>query len=730
MNNKSSKNIKVLLEDRTNILRLTQAFSAIYRQSLSIKQILKIAINKTCQHMSWSVGHVYLYDQKKKHLESSKIWYLENTKKFANFKKVTESTCFKVNEGLPGRVLKIKKSIWIKDVQKDNNFPRAKKCLDIKIHGGFAMPVLVKNKVFAVLEFYSPNIFNPDHEMINAISHLVMKISVAIEKKLIDQKLKLTKQKLEEDFVIRTKELKEREEYLEVCWNGSNEGAWDWDMKTDKVILSDRWREMIGYKPNEIENHFNEWASRIHPKDYKMVMDVLNKHLNKEGEYNPEHRIRLKSGKWRWFKSKGQALWDQDGKPYRMAGALIDIHDVKIAQKALEKSKQKAEAFNQAKSNFLANMSHEIRTPMNGIIGMTNLLLSTQLDEQQKNYAQLVLNSSANLMQIINDILDISKIEAGKIELENIDFNLRHTAREVINLMMAPAHEKNLNLQFHYPETIPTYVIGDQGRIRQVLFNLINNAIKFSEDGNIDIEFSLEKKINKRLFFKISVKDQGIGIPKTKLKTIFQKFSQADISTTRKFGGTGLGLPICKELVKLMGGDMRVESIENEGSNFWFTTDLGLSDMQSEVVVDPKKHTEKSTQLTLKNVNILLAEDNSINQKLMIHLLEKYGCSITPASNGKEAFEQIRKQSFDLILMDCQMPEMDGYQATVAIRNWEHKNKKSASTIIAVTANALKGDREKCLDVGMSDYISKPISKVNLEAILTKWIPVKKQILS
>jgi len=388
----------------------------------------------------------------------------------------------------------------------------------------------------------------------NTMSCIAMKLGRIIERKLNDQNLKLTKRLLKKDCVRSTKKLKEHEEHLVVCWQGSRDGAWDMNLKTNKVIYSDRWKAMLGYKPDEIGDSLDEWSSRVHPEDYPLTRKIANKHLEGKGPYKLEYRIKNRDGKWLWFQCNGQALWNKNGKPYRLAGSSTDISEVNRTQKALEKAKKRAETFNQAKSSFIANMSHEIRTPMNGIIGMANLLLNSKLNKQQTDYAQLLLSSSANLMQIINDILDISKIESGKIELENINFNLRHTAKEVISLMDASARAKHLNLQLFYPETLPTYVVGDQGRIRQVLFNLINNAIKFTEDGNIDVIFELKKQKGHTLCFQISVKDHGIGIPKNKLKIIFQKFIQADISTTRKFGGTGLGLPICKELVKLMGG--------------------------------------------------------------------------------------------------------------------------------------------------------------------------------
>lgn len=583
-----SKKWKDLLAERTNILRLTQTIALAFKRSASVKKILQTTIDEVCRFMSWPVGHVYLCDKKQNCLVPTGIWYFKNPGKFINFKKITDNTNFKSGVGLPGRVLKQKKPVWIEDVQKDRNFPRAKQALDIGVHGGFAVPVFVRNKIFAVLEFFSPKILQPDGEMIDAMIFIAMQSGIAIERKLADKQLQTTKKSLEKKFKERIRDL------------------------------------------------------------------------------------------------------------------------------------------NCAKSRFLANMSHEIRTPMNGIVGMTNLLLGTKLDQQQKKYAKLTLNSSAHLMQIINDILDISTIETGKIELENIDFNLKNTALEVVNLMDITAKDKNLNLRFNYPNKIPELVIGDQGRIRQVLFNLVSNAIKFSEEGNIDVEFKLEKQNKGRVYLSILVKDQGIGIPKDKIKTVFHKFNQADTSTTKKFGGTGLGLTICKELVKLMGGHIGVESIEGKGSTFWFTINLPLSKQQS-ILIDNNIKTANTATLNLENINVLLVEDNSINQKLMMHMLKKYGCCITPASNGREAIEQERKQRFDIIFMDCQMPEVDGYEATKIIRNWEIKNNKPHTTIVAITANALKGDKEKCLNVGMDDYISKPLTKDVLEFMLEKWVVKGKQ---
>ncbi|MFT5702713.1 MAG: PAS domain S-box-containing protein [Rickettsiales bacterium] len=712
---------KKLPEERTSILNLTRALDSIYNPSFDVNQILQIALDEICTHMTWPVGHVYLYDQKSDSLVSSGLWYLKDEAKFAMFKKATQMTNFKINIGLLGRILKNKNPLWIKDVQKDDNFLRAKLGFKIAVRGGFAMPILVNEEVFAILEFYSSKTIEPNLEMIDIMSLASKKIHIAIERRLSDKKLDLAKKLMEKDFV----NLKEQKDLLEACWQGSTEASWSVNLITRKITFSDRWKEMIGYETNEIGEDESEWSSRVHPDDYEATQIIMERHLSKKGPYLQEYRIKTKSGEWRWFKCSGQASWNEDGVPYRLSGSSLDIHDVKMAVENLKIDKKKAEDFNQAKTNFLSNMSHEIRTPMNGIIGMASLLKITKLDDIQKEHVQLILDSSDHLMQIINNILDISKIEAGKIELENINFDLKNTAQEVLILMGAIAKGKNIDFNLEYSEKIPSYVIGDQGRIRQILFNLVSNAIKFMDNGKIGIIFVLEKQENDRLILEISVKDQGIGIPKDKLDKIFHKFDQADVSTTRKFGGSGLGLPICRELVQMMGGDMKVESILNEGSNFYFTINLGFSEVQSGIVVKIKDP-EYKDPINLENINVLLAEDNSINQKVMINLLSKYGCSVTPSGNGEEAVEQVLKQKFDIILMDCQMPEMDGYEATRIIRDLEQKNQQTASIIIAVTANALKEDKEKCLAAGMDDYLFKPIYDKDLSDILEKWIFNKK----
>jgi PAS domain S-box-containing protein len=722
----TKKPYQKLAEERGSLLKLIQTIATATNKSIAMEDALKITINEICKFMSWPVGHAYLYDKKRNCLVPSKIWYLKNPRKFTNFKKITEQTCFIPGVGLPGLSFNKQDVIWIDDMQKSNNYPRAQHGVDIKIHSGFSIPVMVQNEVSAVLEFFSDEVIQPNKEIMYNMLHIGGQLGRVMERKISEDKLKLSYDALEEKVIQRTKELATSKERLELCWKGAGDGMWDWDIPSNEVVISDRWKESLGYKKDDIRNHFSEWESRLHSDDKDRVLKALNNHLEHKSPYKVEYRLKTKSKGWRWFQDKGQAIWDKNDMPFRMAGSLRDIHDRKLQQEELENAKKLAELANEAKSVFLANMSHEIRTPMNGIIGIAGLLLESETNKKKREFINLILNSSENMMQIINDILDLSKIEAGKIELECAEFDLKDLSYNIVEILGVTAKGKGLNLNLDYKDSIPQFVIGDYGRIRQILVNLINNAIKFTETGNIDVIFNAKKESDREASFKISITDNGIGIPQNKLDKVFEKFDQADISTTRRFGGTGLGLPICRELASLMGGTINVTSVENKGSTFCFALKLTLA--SSNFIKKFKISKEQKTKLKLEKTHILLVEDNPVNQKFMIYALKKYGCQVTPASDGQEALEQYRKQKFDIILMDCQMPIMDGYEATKAIRELEIKNNNTTTPIIAITANALKVDREKCLNAGMNDYISKPFTKETLEKILINWIPEKKRV--
>jgi len=407
--------------------------------------------------------------------------------------------------------------------------------------------------------------------------------------------------------------------------------------------------------------------------------------------------------------------------PYEGGRAVFciirDISKNKDIEHKLIQEQQKAQAANNAKSDFLANMSHEIRTPMNGVLGTTNLLLQYELNDQQKIRALTIKNSAESMLSIVNDILDFSKVEAGKLDLELRAFSMEHLIEELSSSVMNRIRQKNIEFTSLIKLESQRWYQGDSGRIRQILTNLIDNAIKFTDAGKITVKCKAIKKSKKNSLIQFEIIDTGIGISEKQQKKIFQRFSQGDSSTTRKYGGTGLGLSICKQLAVLMGGDISFVSKKQKGTKFWFTVKL-------KNISEPLEVSQvKDFNLKKINAKILIVDDNNTNQLVAKGMLDVYGLDCYIAVNGKVALNMLSEDSYDLVLMDCHMPVMDGYEATKRIRLLSSEELNHNIPVVAMTASAMRGDREKCLAAGMNDYIAKPIDTKNLQQILLDWLP-------
>ncbi len=518
--------------------------------------------------------------------------------------------------------------------------------------------------------------------------------------------------------------IEESEERFDLAVRGSSDGIWDWDIPSGRMWVSGRYMELMSREAVSCVVPIKYWETGLHPDDRARVLATLADHLAQRGPYDNEYRLKVGPDQYRWFRARGQALWDDHGQPIRMAGSLSDIEARKLAEQQLEVARADAEAASRAKSEFLANMSHEIRTPMTAILGYADLLCEEgdrPLEpEHRTDIVTTIRRNGEHLMSIINDILDLSKIEAGKLAVEARSASPADIVRGVVATLQPRAMDKGLPLSLRL-ESLPDGIATDPTRLRQILINLVGNAIKFTRRGEVRITARcITSAAGLRL--QVDVADTGIGIAPEHLSSLFAPFAQADSSMSRRFGGTGLGLAISRRLAQSLGGDISVRSEVGKGSTF--TLDVAAPPAPSLSAPVPHAHAGPAPRSTAR---ILLAEDGEDNRRLFLHHLRSAGYTVDSVENGREAVERVLASTadgrgFDLVLMDMQMPDMDGYAATRELRS-----RACRLPIVALTAHAMTGDRERCLAAGCDDYISKPVDKAKLLEACSHWIQANRQ---
>jgi PAS domain S-box-containing protein len=679
------------LQQQVSYIQLLRTVAALANETSTIEEPLQHCLDAVCNLTGWPVGHVYVRSPDVHDvLLPLKIWHIENPERFEAFRQVTERMPLRRGQGLPGQVMETGKAAWIANIQEESNFPRGREAFDIGVRSAFGFPVLVAGEVAAVLEFFSADVMARDDRLLEVMAQVGSQLGPVIQRRRAEESLRQS----EENYRSLVANIPD------VTWTSDSAGR--------TVFISPNVEKVYGYQPAEIYSDPGLWFGRIHPEDVERVRSAYKDLFEGNHKFEVEYRIQRKDGEWIWLYDRTLGSYQKHGVAYA-DGLFADVTERKKAELELQKAKAAAEQASQAKSEFLANMSHEIRTPMNGIIGMTDLLLDSRPNHEQREYLDLVKSSADSLMVLINDILDFSKIEAGRLDLDPIDFGLRDCLDEAMRILAVRAHAKGLELACHVLPEVPDAMVGDPGRLRQVLINLVGNAVKFTDSGEVVVRVESDAVSGERVHLRFAVSDTGIGIPRDKHGAIFEAFTQADGSTTRKYGGTGLGLTISSQLVELMGGRIWVESEVGRGSTFHFTARFGLQAGHTRVP-------EATPPEELLGLPVLLVDDNATNRRIMEELFNGWRMEPTSVDGGQAALAALRKAArggkpFRLVILDCNMPDMDGFAVAEAIHG---DGDLAAVSLVMLTSGGQRGEAARCRKAGIAAYLTKPTRRSEL----------------
>lgn len=524
------------------------------------------------------------------------------------------------------------------------------------------------------------------------------------------------------------------QERLSLVVKASRDGVWDWRYGSDEVFYSDRFKEILGLSEPGNLMSVERAKSLIHPDDLETYSALVVAHLEGHKRCDAEIRLMQPDGCFIWTEIKAVAAFDDNGNATRIVGTVGDISARKEAESRMRKARADALAASDAKSKFIATASHELRTPLNGVLGMLDLLANAQLDADQQPLVETAAESARSLLAILDDLLDLSKLDADRLELNPVAFDPVRHVQSVVDLFAPSAAKRNVDLFFDAADNLPETLVADQARLRQVLTNLVGNAVKFTSAGSIRVSAEvieaegIAAPSKPRLRYCIA--DTGIGIAPEMQQKLFQPYAQGSNRTAETYGGTGLGLAICKQLVERMGGTIGVESAPGQGSRFWFTLDAVSPDAITDADEMPTKTADSICEETNRSLHVLIAEDNAVNQRVITAMVSRLGCTFEVVTDGIEAVEAVRRGNFDAVLMDIQMPRMDGVMATRLIREEEQGSGRTLP-IIAITAHAMRGTRDDYLKAGMTDFVPKPIEvktlALALHAVAKKHAPEEAQ---